>query len=316
MNALITGVNGFVGSHLASLLLHKDRTVYGIDFTAESSLKGIHYIQHDILDVAGIAQLCTEVGAREIYHLAAVSYPPQANASPYHAFETNIMGTMSLLDGIRQAGTDARVLLVGSSKEYSDFETIDPIPESIHPNPTSFYGISKYVGEVLGGQYVRQYNMDIRFSRSFNHTGPGQSPQFVCSEWAKHIASIELGLCEARLNIGNINTAIDFLDVRDVVLAYHLILENGSAGSVYNICSGKTVKLEFVLEYLIKKSSRTIQTVQSPEKKKLSKSTTSLRGDNRKIRQETGWQALIPIEKTLDDLYEYWHKRLSNEQKQ
>ncbi len=248
-----------------------------------------------------------------IYHLAAISFLPEADLSPGHALEINIMGTVSILDALKQHCPSAKILLIGSSKEYSDEINSEQVSESIHPSPTNFYGISKYAAELIGQQYHRQYGLDVRCTRSFNHTGPAQSPRFVCSDWAKQVASIELGLTDATISVGNLDSVIDFTDVRDVVRAYHSILDNGTSGRVYNVCSGKGVSLQWILNFLISKSTKEI-TISSDEKKLRShKTNTIMLGDNSLLKNETGWKTLIPFEKTLNDLYLYW---LENLQKQ
>jgi GDP-4-dehydro-6-deoxy-D-mannose reductase len=305
MVALITGACGFVAKYLAEHLRDDGCRVIGIDQWGSCPV-GLEYHQVDIQNVSALSALLGSHGISRVYHLAAVSYLPDADATPRRALETNIMGTVSLLDAVRAAASSARVLLVGSSKEYGSQVESDSLAETCPPGPSDFYGISKYAGEMIGAQYARQFAMDIRFTRSFNHTGPGQSPRFVCSEWAKQVAAIHLGISAPALRVGDLGNEIDFLDVRDVVSAYRSIIEKGQAGEVYNVCSGRAVSLEYVLDHLLRKASIPIEVVRTEAKLRAHKASPRLAGDNRKLRDTTGWSPQLPIEKTLDDLFDYW----------
>ncbi len=310
---LITGITGFVGKWLSEYLISNNLEVYGIDRWAQCPYDRVVYQQIDILNTSLLGRYLQSVQPDTICHLAAISYLPEADLSPAHALEINIMGTVSILDAIKQHCPSAKVLLIGSSKEYSDDINSEQVSETIHPSPTNFYGISKYAAELIGQQYHRQYGLDVRCTRSFNHTGPAQSPRFVCSDWAKQVASIEIGLTDATISVGNLDSVIDFTDVRDVVRAYCSILENGISGRVYNVCSGKGISLQWILTSLISKSTKEI-TIKSDEKKLRShKTNTIMLGDNSLLKKETGWQAIIPFEKTLNDLYGYWLESLQKQ---
>ncbi|HUI91565.1 MAG TPA: GDP-mannose 4,6-dehydratase [Chitinivibrionales bacterium] len=307
--ALITGINGFAGKHLHALLHKKGRRVAGLDVKQTCDLDNVAYEMVDITDSDSVAQAFKRLSPDEIYHLAGVSFPAEADRTPRSALDINITGTISVIDAMKRFCPKGRLLVVGSAKEY-DINAEGPVTEDIVPNPTNFYGISKYATELIGLQYCRQYGLDIRFTRSFNHTGPGQSYLFVCSDWARQVALAESGLGPCEVRVGDCNVEIDFSDVRDVVSAYRLIMEKGKKTRIYNVCSGKTRKLPDILDYLKKKSSKRIAVV--CEKKKLGEVKTyrRLAGDNGRLRAETGWEPAIPFEKTLDDLYEYWLQEL------
>ncbi len=310
---LITGITGFVGKWLSEYLISKNLEVYGVDRWAQCPYEGVNYEQIDILNTSLLGKYLHSVQPDTVYHLAAISFLPEADLSPGHALQINIMGTVSILDALKQYSPSAKILLVGSSKEYSDDINSEQVSETVHPSPTNFYGISKYAAELIGQQYHRQYGLDVRCTRSFNHTGPAQSPRFVCSDWAKQVASIELGLTNATISVGNLDSVIDFTDVRDVVAAYYSILENGVGGRVYNVCSGKGISLQWILNSLISKSTKEIAIKYDEKKLRSHKTNTIMLGDNSLLRNETGWQALIPFEKTLDDLYDYWLEDLQKE---
>ena len=303
--ALITGINGFAGRHLRALLANKSRRVVGLGIEQTCDLPDVPYEMVDITDCDSVAQALKRLAPDEIYHLAGVSFPAEADRTPRSALEINITGTISVIDAMKRFCPKGKILVVGSAKEY-DINAEGLVTEDILPNPTNFYGISKYATELIGLQYCRQYSLDIRFTRSFNHTGPGQSHLFVCSDWARQVAMAECGLGPAEVRTGDRGVEIDFSDVRDVVNAYWLIMEKGKKGRVYNVCSGRTRKLSDILDYLVKKSSKRIAKKQEEKKLREVKTYRRLAGDNARLRAETGWEPAIPFETTLDDLYEYW----------
>jgi GDP-4-dehydro-6-deoxy-D-mannose reductase len=308
--AFITGINGFVGRFLFEHLKANGWSVYGLDRWPTCEWPEVTYIEGDLLDTASLAEVLLTVKPAWVFHLAAVSVPTDADLSPRHALDVNIMGTASLLDAVRQSCPLARTLIIGSSKQYGAHAGDKPIAETMSCRPTDFYGLSKYSAECIGIQYVNQYGMDVRFTRSFNHTGPGQSPRFVCSDWAKQAAAIERGAAEPVIHVGNPGHAIDFTDVRDVVRAYTLILEKGVKGEVYNVCSGKAVALRDILSQIICLSGKKITIEQDTSKLKTNSTGLKIIGDPAKLTRETGWVPGIPIEKTLDDLYRYWLSQL------
>ncbi|NLE00173.1 MAG: NAD-dependent epimerase/dehydratase family protein [Fibrobacter sp.] len=307
---LITGVTGFVGKWLSNALRIGGFEVHGLDRWNNCPYDEVIYHQCDILDAQAMNEVISSIKPDTVFHLAAISYLPEADHSPRNSLDINIMGTVSVLDAVKQVTPSSRVLLIGSSKEYDDAIDSDCLSEATHPSPTNFYGISKYAAELIGLQYVRQYGMDIRFTRSFNHTGPGQSPRFVCSDWAKQVASIAFTDTKPLLSVGNLDPVIDFTDVRDVVNAYIKILEDGHPGEVYNVCSGNGYELRWILEYLIAKSPRTI-TIQTFDKKfRDHKTNNKILGDYSRLHAHTGWKPLIPFTQTLDDTFNYWENEL------
>lgn len=305
-NAIITGSNGFVGQWLAKLLISEGYNVTGIDNSDSSRNPEIEYRKINILEKEQLELLFGQLKPELIFHLAGVSYLPDADKSPLNSIEINVLGSLSIFEAARNSFPAAKILFVGSSKEYSSNINATVITEDIHPQPENFYGITKYCAELFGQQYNRQFGMQIFFTRSFNHTGPGQSPLFVCSDWARQIVNIEKGLAEPVLHTGSLEATIDFTDVRDVVDGYYKILKYGKPNNVYNVCSGKGYTLEWILTYLTDKSSKKITIQQENSRQRGHATNRYLTGDNSKLRKHTGWDCNIPFEKTLDDLYNYW----------
>jgi GDP-4-dehydro-6-deoxy-D-mannose reductase len=303
--AFITGAAGFVGKYLAEHLDKQGYGVYGMDRWPSCGCPVLDYHKGDILDTAAMGQLFLSIKPDMIFHLAGVSFPGDADKSPQSALSINIMGAVSVLDAAFQSSPSSRILLVGSSKQYG--ETFDrPVSEEAPCRPSDFYGISKYAAELIGMQYVRQHGMDVRFARSFNHTGPGQSERFVCSDWTRQAAAIEFGKAEARMRVGDTGPAIDFTDVRDVVRAYLLILEKGERGEAYNVCSGRAVPLQEVLAAIVAKSGREIAVARDPARLHARRKGGAAAGDRSKLARAAGWVPEIPLSRTLDDLYRHW----------
>jgi GDP-4-dehydro-6-deoxy-D-mannose reductase len=307
--ALVTGSNGFVGFWLVDLLLKKKYRVVGLDYLQSSNISGIEYTQIDILKSQAVSDLINEIQPDYIFHLAAISYLPHADKSPQNALMINIAGSINLFDAVKKHSPKSKLLFVGSSKQYGNISK-DKISENDTAEPSNFYAVSKQCGELIGKQYAHDFGLQFYFARSFNHTGPGQSPLFVCSDWASQVAKISLGKMPPLINVGDLNSTVDFLDVRDVVAAYVSIIENGKAGEVYNVCSGEGVDLRWILSYLISKSDIEI-TIQEDIAKKRSHSTNKLlTGDNSKLKNETGWENQIALGRTLDEVYHFWIKEL------
>ena len=310
--AFITGINGFVGSYLAKHLSSGGWKVAGTDRAEQGAYADVEYFGADILDTGRLAAILAKIQPERVFHLAAVSIPVEADESPRLAMEVNVIGTVSLLDAVRRACPTARVLLVGSSKQYGEVSGPGAITEEAPCVPLDLYGISKFSAEMIGARYSAQFGLDVRFSRSFNHTGPGQPAGFVCSDWVKQTAAIELGLAPPRIMVGELEPELDFSDVADVVRAYDLILEKGRKGSVYNVCSGRSIALGDLLRLITSMTQKSIEVKQDPLRRRGHKTPQRVMGDRSLITRETGWVPEIPIERTMAALYRYWLKALAD----
>jgi len=300
MRALITGVNGFVGPHLRKHLLDKGFEAFGIDI---SSGELVDYIV-DLLDNQAIHDIMSKIKPNFIFHLAAQSSVKLSFSDPELTMKVNVQGTKNLLDAVKANAPNARVLIVGSADVYGTPKKV-PVTEDSGLNPVSPYGKSRLEQEKL----ALSYGLNLIISRSFTHTGPGQKPIFVCSDFAKQIAEIENGK-EAVINAGNIDVKRDFTDVRDIVRAYLLALEKCSFNEVYNICSGNIYLIRKILDILLGLTDKQIQ-VKGDLTKFRKNEILLMEGDNSKFVEETGWKSVIPMEKTLKDLLDYWRKNIS-----
>ncbi|MBU0628891.1 MAG: GDP-mannose 4,6-dehydratase [Nanoarchaeota archaeon] len=300
MKALITGVSGFVGNYLTKELLLHDYEVYGVDFN-ERKIDDVSFFKADILDKARISDILGSIKPDIVFHLAAVSSVKTGWENPKLTFDVNVNGTKNILDA---AGNKAKILVISSADVYGISKNV-PIKEDSDLNPISPYGESKLKQEQTVLDYCKN-GFNIVVSRSFTHTGPGQLPFYVCSEFAKQVVDIERGKRQD-VSAGDLSVKRDFSDVRDIVMAYLMAVEKGESGEVYNICSGKGFALKEVLDILAGMSDAEIKV--NLDKTKIRKNELPvLIGDNTKFCNATGWKPKIPLKQTLKDLLEYWRK--------
>ena len=319
MRVLITGISGFVGSHLAEYCLTKGAEVCGsIRWRSRTEnidhiKKKIKLIECDIRDASSVTKTVEDSKPDYIFHLAAQSFVPTSWHAPAETLMTNTLGELNIFEAVRELNLDSKIQIAGSSEEYGKvLENEVPIKETNSLRPLSPYGVSKVTQDVLGYQYHQSYGMNIVVTRAFNHEGPRRGDVFVTSNFAKQIAEIEKGLKEPIIEVGNLEAQRDFSDVRDIVEAYWLSLEKGVPGEVYNICSGKGMKIRDMLDILLGLSSAKVEVRQDPARMRPS-DVMILQGDCTKFKKATGWEPKIPFEKTLEDLLNYWRERLEKE---
>lgn len=314
--ALITGLTGFVGSHMAELLLSEGLEVHGLGRwrsrteNIEHIRDRINLVEGDFLDAHSLQDLMMNVRPTHIFHLAAQSFVPASWTSPAVTLEINVVGPCNLFEAVRAAQLDPFIQIACSSEEYGLVKPDEvPIKETNPLRPLSPYGVSKVAMDYLGYQYFKSYNMKIVRTRGFNHTGPRRGEVFAESSFAKQIAEIEKKNKEPVIYVGNLEARRDYTDVRDMVKGYFLAAEEGEPGEVYNICSGKAVKIEKVLDTLLSFSKVKVKVKQDPARMRPS-DVPILLGDNRKFVKQTGWKPTIPFEKTMRDLLDYWRKKI------
>ncbi|MEE9271492.1 MAG: GDP-mannose 4,6-dehydratase [Candidatus Krumholzibacteria bacterium] len=316
MKALITGITGFAGSHLADYCLEREGVdVYGmIRWRSRTEniehLEGkVKLVECDLRDATSTRSVIEEIRPDYIFHLAAQSYVPTSWRAPSESLTTNVIGELNIFEAARKIDLKCRIQVACSSEEYGLVHEDElPIRESNPLRPLSPYAVSKVGQDMLGYQYHKSYNMDIVRTRSFNHTGPRRGPVFVVSDFAKQIADIERGQREPVMYTGNLEASRDFSDVRDIVKAYFLSLEKGKAGEVYNICAEKAWTIREMLDMLLSMTDAKIEIKKDPNRLRPS-DVPRLLGDCSKFRKDTGWKPEIPFETTLRDTLDFWRKR-------
>jgi GDP-4-dehydro-6-deoxy-D-mannose reductase len=312
--ALITGIAGFAGSHLAELLLEDGVEVCGLVFPGEPTQNIDPIISHlklstcDIRDAEAVGRAVGQSNPDHIYHLAAITFIPESLDDPRLTFETNLFGTMNVLEAAKRSAGAARVLFVGSADEYGFVGSEElPVSERTPLRPLNPYSVSKASASMLAFQYAASRALHVVRVRPFNHTGPRQSPRFVCSDFARQIVEIEKGKSGAEVSVGNLRPKRDFTDVRDVVRAYRDVLEKGESGQVYNICSGRAFSVGDILDMLLSISAQEIKIIECSDRLRET-DVDEIRGDFSKIEKAVGWKPTIPLSSTLEGMIEYWRK--------
>lgn len=312
MRALITGVSGFVGSHLAEHLLQLgDWTVAGTVYGGGDG--NIRHLRERLkLYEAELSALETVQGIVEdsqpdvIFHLAAQPVPSLSRIDPWYTLENNIRLQVNVLEAITRVAPQAVTLVIGSSEEYGQVAEADlPLTELAPLRPTSPYGVSKIAQDFLGLQYHLSHGVRAIRMRPFNHIGPRQRRGFVAPDFASQIAEIEAGLRAPVMSVGQLDVARDFSDVRDIVRGYVLAAQHGIPGEVYNIgaCEAHTVRE--LLELLLVNAKARVDVRQDPGRLR-SADTPRIVGDCSKLRDQTGWEPQIPFEQTVKDVLDYW----------
>jgi GDP-4-dehydro-6-deoxy-D-mannose reductase len=317
VKALITGIEGFVGHHLARELQGRSYEVWGGYFLKDRLEELEPYVLRkcDLTRRDEILSLLDECKPDRIYHLAGQSSSAVSFKDPVGTFQANVTGTIHLLEGMRKACPGARVLMVTSCEVYgaADPEHL-PTSEKAPLKPLSPYAASKASQDHLGFQYYKSYHTEIVRVRPFPHVGPGQGPNFALPGFAKQIAEIEAGMAPPTVMVGNLEAERDLSDVRDVVRAYALILEQGTAGEAYNIGSGRVYSIRKALEVLLSKAKIPIQ-VQTDASRMRPADVPLLWSDCSKLRQAIPWEAEIPVEKSLEDLLDFWREEVRERKK-
>jgi len=313
MKCLVTGAPGFAGSHLCELLVADGAEVVAVAMPGES----LHRIEHlkssleirfaDVADPNALAAAGGGFEADVVFHLAALASVPASFDDPKAAFRINTLGTVNLLDALKSSPPE-KFIYISTAEVYGRVRQEDmPIRETEVLKPANPYSASKAAAEVAVRQCWRTYAFPAVVLRPFNHTGPRQGPGFAPSDFAGAVARIEKGLSEPRLAVGNLESSRDFTDVRDMVRAYALAARFAEPGEVYNISSGKRIKIADVLDILLSLSRADIEVVHDPARSRPS-DTPVVVGDSAKFRRRTGWQPEIPVKQTLSDLLDSWRE--------
>ncbi len=312
MNVLVTGAGGFIGSHFCKFLLDKGHTVYATYYQSDSRLEhvkeDIEAMKCDASDAKQISDAIHKAEPEKIIHLAAQSFPTVSWEDPIGTMQSNVIGTVNVFETVKKDFPDTHVLVACSSAEYGFVPPEKmPIREEYPLLPLHPYGVSKVAQDLLAYQYFTNFKIKTVRARIFNTTGPGKTGD-VCSDFSKGIVEIEKGKRDV-LKVGNLDPIRNITDVRDMVEGLWTASEKGEVGDVYNISSGKSYTIKELLDKLIHGSTSEIKVENDPKKMRPTDEPI-IAADNSKFVKATGWQPKVPIEKTLEDMLEYWRERL------
>ncbi len=306
MRILITGAGGFVGNHLAARLARAQTNarLYGTTlFESESVHPAVSENRLiDLKDYTQVRDLLASCRPDAIYHLAAQAFVPRSFEEPWETLENNILAQLNIIKACLELNLRPRILIVSSAEIYGEVSADQlPLDEECAIRPTNPYSVSKVAQDMLGLQYHLSHDLPIMRARPFNHIGPGQNGRFVAPAFAAQIASIEEGQREPVINVGNLTARRDFTDVRDIVRAYHLIVEKGQPGQAYNVASGRAYSIGHLLDILLGLSEIDIEVRVDPARLR-PVDVPEIRGDSAKLRRDTGWRPSLSFEETLRDV--------------
>jgi GDP-4-dehydro-6-deoxy-D-mannose reductase len=316
LRALITGISGFVGSHLAEYLLeHTDWEVYGTVYGLPDNIA--HIRDRVVLYPAELSRLevvrfiIEDSRPDYIFHLAAQPIPALSRRDPWFTLENNIRAQLNVLEVVAQSDPNTRVLVVGSSEEYGQVSEEElPVNEDAPLRPITPYAVSKVTQDFLGLQYYLSNSVAAIRVRPFNHIGPRQRLGFVAPDFASQIAQIEAGLRPPHLLVGALDVARDFSDVRDVARAYYLAITKGEPGEVYNVGSGQAQTTRTLLDALVRQSGLKVDVVQDQQRFRPLDAPVIV-ADCRKLEARTGWTPAIRFEQSVQDVLDYWRQQVS-----
>ncbi|MEK6924867.1 MAG: GDP-mannose 4,6-dehydratase [Nanoarchaeota archaeon] len=325
--AIITGVTGMVGSHLADYLMaNTDWKIYGfcrwndpldnIEHLSPEINKGnrVKLVYGDLNDSASLDELVRFSEPDFVFHLAAQSYPKTSFSAPFETLETNIIGTARLLEAIRKSKYEPAIHVCASSEVFGRVPKEElPINENCRFHPASPYAISKVGTDLVGRFYAEAYKMKVMTTRMFTHTGPRRGDVFAESSFAKQIAMIERESIPPILYTGNLESLRTWADVRDAVRAYHMLLTvNPIPGEYYNIGGDFSCTVRDMLSHLLSKSTRKDIRVLTDQERLRPIDADLQVPDTRKFTEHTGWRPEIKFEQTMDDLLGYWRDRVNS----
>jgi GDP-4-dehydro-6-deoxy-D-mannose reductase len=310
MKAFVTGLTGFVGPHLARMLVGKGFEVVGLGShnknadPVRSLPKGISVVHADVRDYAGLRQILENAQPDHVYHLAAISNVVTSFKDPRLTYDVNVGGTLNLFEALRELEIRPRIVHVSTAHVYRSIETEAGLDEDSPVRLLTPYATSKFMCEALATQYVEAFGFQTMTVRPFNHVGPGQPTGFVCSDFARQIAAIKMGKAEPVLHVGNLAPVRDFTDVRDTVEAYWMVATQGAPGEVYNVGSQRPISMQEIVSMLCNLAGVQVRIEVDPEKFRPIE-TLRLFGDSSKVRA-LGWKPRIQLEQTLKDILDWW----------
>ncbi|MGO9027515.1 MAG: GDP-mannose 4,6-dehydratase [Acidimicrobiales bacterium] len=298
MRSLITGGRGFVGQWLAAHLRELGDDVFVVD------------VEVDVTDPVAVLAALTEAAPDAVYHLAALTHVGKSWDEPLKVLQVNVIGTAVLLAAARECGSDPRVLVTSSAEVYGAVTDPSKLPlgEDSPTAPLTPYAASKLAAEALVDQAFRGHGQPVITVRPFNHIGPGQTPNFAVPALAKRIVEAERDNAPS-IVVGNLSAKRDFTDVRDVVRAYRMLVDNGEPGTIYNVCSGHDVAIQEIADELLALAGASLSLEVDPALVRPVE-VPELRGDPSRLQAATSWKPELPLGQTLADILEYWRRQV------
>lgn len=304
---LVTGANGFVGQHLVKELADNGMTVVGVGGQTGASGKSPYISEYVVLDLND-AEAVSKIDFTDIdgvVHLAALVTVSGSFNNPMNYVTTNVGMETNLFEAAIAQNAKPKFLIISSGTLY-DPKAPPPMTEQSSTIPNSPYAVSK-IGQEKMALYYGLRGFTSIIARPFNHIGPGQNPGLLVPDMAQQIIECEQGK-RSEISVGNLNSERDYTDVRDIVRAYRLLLEKGEASEIYNICSGRPVSGNDIVDGLLKAADSKAPLVEDPARMRPADNPV-LYGDSSKLRQATGWEPVIPLETTLTDVIADWRSR-------
>ncbi len=303
-SVLVTGAAGFAGSHLVERL-----ATTGVSLTAwahrtppHPTVNAVTWQAVDVLDREGVDRALSAARPTVVYHCAGVAQSGSAWSRIGTTFEVNVRGTSNVLAAVERHAPGARVVVTSSALVYK--HAAEPLREDSPLEPAGPYAVSKLAQDTLARRAAGR-GLDVVVARPFNHIGPRQTADFVASSVARQVALIEHGAMPPVLQVGNLSAQRDFTDVRDVVRAYIGMAERAARGDCFNVCSGRAVPIQELVHGLVTRSRVPIQVVVDPARFH-PVDVPVLVGSADKLRRATGWTPEVPLDRTLDDLLDWW----------
>ncbi len=295
--ALVTGASGFAGSYLVGHLVREGyEVVGGVHDPHARLLEGCRLVKLDVTDREAVQRAIAEVQPDEVYHLAGLTHPASGAVNLF--YQANFGGALNLLEAVREEKPEADVLLVGSAYAYGRVD--HPIVETDPLEPVNHYGVSKAAADLLGRSYALQ-GLRVVNARPFNHSGPGQSPDFLLPTLVEQFAEIRAGRRDPSVRLGNLDSVRDLSDVRDIVRAYHLMLRKGRPGEAYNVGSGRGVSVRDLFQLVRREAGVEVDLTIEPARVRAT-DIPYLVADASKVHRELGWKAEISLEETVRDM--------------
>ena len=299
MKVLVTGCNGFAGRHALAALRQAGHDVAGGDISRPPGGDGPCF-PLDVRDLGSIVRVLSEARPNAILHLGGIAFVPLGWTEPQLVFSVNTIGTLNLLDAVRQHAPATRVLVVTSAEVYGSHPTPAPLAEDAPYRPDNIYGVAKAAADHATLLYAAHHRLQVMVARPSNHIGAGQSKDFVSSSFAAQLADIAAGTAPL-MRVGNLDQRRDFTDVRDVARAYVRLLEQGRPGLAYNIASGRMIPVRDILDTLCDIARIRPRIEVDPVLFRPNENRPAY--DTVRIREHVGWRPEIPLRQTLETVY-------------